>query len=300
MKILVAGASGLIGGALVSTLSRAGHEVFPLVRPPRAASQGQVSWNPERGELDVAAAAGAAAVVNLSGANIGERRWSESRKQEIRSSRVNATRALVEALAQLEPRPGVFVSVSAVGYYGSRGNDPLDETSPAGTGFLARLCTDWEAEALGADRRGIRTVLLRFGVILAGSGGALAQMLGPFRLGLGGRLGSGNQWMPWLSLDDAVGMLRQAIENSGWQGIYNAVAPEPVTNLAFTKALGRTLRRPTLFPVPRAALRTIFGQMADEMLLASQRVRSTRLPETGYSYSYPELEPALRRALTRP
>lgn len=299
MKILIAGASGLIGSALASTLRGGGHAVFPLVRPPRIASPGQVSWNPEWGEMDAAAAAGADAVVNLAGANVGERRWSESRKRELRSSRVDTTRALVETLARLDSLPRSFVSASAVGYYGSRGDDPLDETSPAGTGFLARLCADWEAEALGAERRGMRTVVLRFGVILSRRGGALAQMLGPFRLGLGGRLGDGRQWMPWIGLDDAVGMLREAVEGDRWRGAYNAVAPEPVTNLEFTKALGRTLRRPTFFPVPRAALRTLFGEMADEMLLASQRVRSLRLPETGYSYSYPELEPALRRAITR-
>ena len=299
MKILVTGSSGLVGNALSFALRTGGHTVFPLVRPPRIAGPGQVAWEPLREEMDLEAAEGTQVVVNLAGANIGERRWTASRKALLRSSRVEATRALVGAMAKLEPRPRVFVSASAVGYYGNRGDDELEESSPAGNDFLARLCVDWETAALGAERLGMRTVVLRFGVILSPQGGALAQMLRPFRLGLGGRLGSGRQWMSWIALDDVVGILREAIEAGGWRGIYNAVAPEPVTNATFTKALGHALGRPTAFPMPELALRAMFGEMAGVMLLASQRVRNKRVAETGYSYSYPELEPAFRRAITQ-
>lgn len=297
MKILIAGSSGLVGSALASALSAAGHSVFPLVRPPQVAGAGQVQWNPETGDMDLGAAAGAEAVVNVAGATIA-RRWSEERKQLLRTSRIDSTRALVEAIAKLEPRPRVLVSASAVGYYGDRGDERVDEESGPGDGFLARLTVDWEAEALRAETFGIRTVLLRFGVILSAKGGALEQMLGPFKLGVGGRLGTGRQWMAWIALDDVVGMTRAAIENEEWRGAYNAVAPEQVTNEVFTKALGRVLRRPTVFPVPAVALRVLFGEMADEMLLASQRVEPKRVAQTNYSYSHPGLEPALRHVIT--
>jgi len=299
MKILIAGSTGLVGSALRRALSAAGHSVFPLVRPPQMATKDQVAWNPETGEMDLGAAAGAEAVVNLAGASIAGLRWSEERKQLLRASRIDATRALVDAIGKLEPRPRVLVSASAVGYYGNRGDERLNEDSAVGEGFLSKLTVDWEAEAMRAEEFGIRTVLLRFGVILSGKGGALEQMLGPFRLGVGGRLGSGRQWMAWVALADAVGMIREAIEDGGWRGAYNCVAPEPVTNAEFTKALGRVLHRPTLFPVPPAALRLFFGEMADEMLLASQRVEPKRVGQTGYSYSYPGLEPALREAITQ-
>jgi uncharacterized protein (TIGR01777 family) len=299
MKILIAGSSGMVGKALQRVLKAEGHTVFPLIRPPQIAGEGQVAWDPQNGGMDLGAAAGADAAVNLAGANIGARRWSESRKELLRTSRIDSTRSLVEGLGKLEPRPRVLVSASAVGYYGNRGDDPLDEDSTAGDGFLARLCVDWEAEARRAEGLGIRTVVLRLGVVLSGRGGALAQMLGPFRMGVGGRLGSGKQWMTWISLADVVRMMKEAIESEQWRGVYNAVAPEPVTNQEFTKALGHVLHRPTIFPVPVFALRTIFGEMADEMLLASQRTRSKRLAETGYQYSNPELEPALRQAITQ-
>jgi uncharacterized protein (TIGR01777 family) len=299
MKILIAGSSGLVGNALFPALSAAGHIVFPLVRPPQIAGEKQVAWNSETGEMDLEAAAGTEAVVNLSGASIAGSRWSEERKRELRTSRIDSTRALVDALAKLEPRPRVLVSASAVGYYGNRGDDRLDEDSAPGEGFLAKLAADWETEALRAETLGVRTVVLRFGVILSGRGGALAQMLGPFKLGVGGRLGSGRQWMAWVAIADVVGMIRAAIENDAWRGAYNCVAPEPVTNAEFTKVLGRVLRRPTIFPVPPVALRTLFGEMADEMLLASLRVGSKRVAQTGYSYAYPGLELAIREAITR-
>jgi uncharacterized protein (TIGR01777 family) len=298
MKILIAGSSGLVGRALRPELSAAGHAVFQLVRPPQIPGKGQISWNPETGELNRHAAAGADAVVNLAGASIGEQRWSERHKELLRRSRIDSTRALVEAIGKHKPRPRVLVSASAVGYYGNRGDEELDEDSGPGEGYLAQLVVDWEAESLRAEELGIRTVLFRFGLILSARGGGLGQMVGPFRLGFGGRLGSGRQWMTWLALADAVGMVRAALEDEKWRGAYNAVAPQAVTNLEFTKALGHVLRRPTLLPVPIFVLRMIFGEMADEMILASQRARSKRLAETGYTYRYPELEPALREAIT--
>jgi uncharacterized protein (TIGR01777 family) len=292
------GSSGLVGAALSARLRGEGHIVAPLVRLPRVAGPGEVAWNPDTGEMDLAAAAGADAVVNLAGASIGEGRWSENRKQVLRSSRIDSTRRLVDALARLDPRPKTLVSASAVGYYGDRGEERLTEESAPGDDFLARLVRDWEAEARRAESLGMRVVILRFGVILSAKGGALVQMLGPFRMGVGGRLGSGRQWMSWIALDDIVGILRDALANSDWTGVYNAVAPEPVTNAQFTRALGRAVHRPTLFLVPRFALRILLGEMADGMVLASQRVEPARLVSAGYSYSYPGLEPALLKVLS--
>lgn len=293
------GASGMVGTALSFDLRAGGNTVVPLVRPPQLPGVDQAAWNPKTGEIDAAAAAGADAVINLAGASIGERRWNASRKQLLRSSRVEATRGLIAALGKLEPRPRVLVSASAIGYYGNRGDEQLTETSPPGDDFLARLVRDWEAEANRAAELGLRTVILRLGVVLSKRGGALAQMLPPFRMGLGGRIGSGRQWMSWIALADAVRLMRVALEDAAWMGSYNAVSPQPVTNEDFTRALGRVLRRPTVFPVPGFALRGMFGEMADALLLASQRVQPQRLAAAGYSYLYPELEPALRSVLAR-
>jgi uncharacterized protein (TIGR01777 family) len=298
MKILITGSSGLVGSAARQALEARGHALFPLVRPPRLAGPGEAAWNPETGEMDLPAASGAEAVVNLAGASIADGSWSEARKRLLRSSRIDLTRALVDSIAKLDPRPRVLVSASAVGYYGNRGDERLDEHSAPGEGFLAKLAADWETEATRAESLGVRTVILRFGMVLSGHGGALAQLLGPFRLGVGGRLGSGRQWMSWISISDAVGMIRAAVENETWRGAYNCVAPQPVTNTEFTKTLGRVLRRPTVFPVPRFALRTVFGEMADDMLLASQRAEPKRALQAGYSYSHQGLEPALRAIIT--
>ncbi|HVB35420.1 MAG TPA: TIGR01777 family oxidoreductase [Patescibacteria group bacterium] len=298
MKVLIAGSSGMVGAAIGSRLQAQGHTVLPLVRPPRIAGPDQVAWNPETGEIDPEAAADARAVINLSGASIASGRWTESRKALLRSSRIETTRKLVDGLARLGSRPKVLVSASAVGYYGNRGDELLTEESAPGDDFLARLVQEWESETLRAAEFGIRTVLFRFGVILSAKGGALAQMLGPFRMGIGGRLGSGRQWMSWISLADAIRLLEEAIVNDQWSGAYNAVAPEAVTNAEFTRALGRVLHRPTLFPVPPAALRALFGEMAEAMLLASQRVEPRRLMQAGYSYSHDRLELALSDALT--
>lgn len=297
MKILLAGASGMIGSALAFHLRAAGHNVVTLVRPPQIANPHQAGWNPATGELE-GPVAGAEAAVNLAGASVGEGRWTPNRKLLLRSSRVDTTRSLVNSLKRLEPPPKIFVSASAIGYYGDRSDESLTEDSCPGDGFLAQLAQDWEGEAQRAEEAGLRTVIFRFGVILSARGGALAQMLKPFRMGLGGRLGSGRQWMSWLTLADGVRILQEAINDQSWTGVYNAVAPEPVTNAEFTRKLGRVLHRPALFPVPTIALKALFGEMAETMLLASQRVEPKKLAAASYSYLYPELVPALQSALS--
>jgi uncharacterized protein len=299
MKVLIGGSTGMVGSEIASRLRDEGHTVLPLIRPPQIAGMDRVGWNPATGEMDLRVAAGADAVINLAGASIAGVRWTEVRKQVLRTSRVDATGKLVEAIAKLKPRPKVLVSASAVGYYGNRGDETLTEESSPGDDFLAHLARDWEAAALRAEEYGIRTVVLRFGVILSGKGGALPQMLGPFQAGFGGRLGNGKQWMSWISLPDAVGLIREALLNDNWRGVYNAVAPYPVTNREFTQILSQVLHKRAAFPVPAFALRMMFGEMADAMLLASQRVEPTRLNQNAYSYSHERLEPALSHALTK-
>lgn len=297
MRILLAGASGMVGSALGEALRDAGHTVERLVRPGKRLQPGDVRWDPAAGELDRAAAEGADALVNLAGASIAGGRWNAERKKLLRASRVDATRNLVTGLLQLNTRPKVLVSASAVGYYGNRADDRLTEESAPGNDFLARLACDWEKEAARAADFGMRTVMLRFGVILAAHGGAFARMLLPFRLGLGGRLGSGSQWMSWLTLPEAVGLIRYALDSADVRGPVNAVAPNPVTNAEFTKTLGKVLRRPTIFPVPAFALQLLFGEMADALLLSSQRVVPKKLEDRGYRFQHPELEPAIRALL---
>jgi uncharacterized protein (TIGR01777 family) len=307
MKILISGSSGFIGTALAEALRRDGHTVGRLVRPQSTggatASAGPqtiaMRWDPLAGEFDSAAAEGAQAAVHLAGASIAEGRWNAARKQILRSSRVDSTRQLVSALSRLGRPPQVFVSASAIGYYGDRGDEELTEQSAPGTDFLATLARDWEAEAARAEQFGARVVMLRFGLILAAHGGALPRMLLPFRLGLGGRLGSGKQWMSWLALEEVIGVLRYALQNAGARGPINAVAPHPVRNAEFTRTLGRVLRRPTIFPAPATALRLALGEMAGPLLLASQRVLPRKLQELGYSFQQPELEAALSTLLRR-
>src|SRR5437660_2473859 len=259
MKILVTGSSGLVGTALSRALAAAGHTVCRLVRPQNAAGEGSkdgfaVAWNPATGELG-GAGVGADAVVNLAGASIAGGRWSTRRKELLRASRIDTTRALVNALAKMNARPSVLVSASAIGIYGNRGDETLTEGSKPGTDFLAGLAQEWEAEALKAEALGIRVVLARFGVILARQGGALPKMLTPFKLGAGGRLGSGKQWMSWVTLEDVVGALRMTVENNLARGAINIVAPQPVQNSEFTQLLARAVHRPALFPAPSVALR---------------------------------------------
>jgi len=301
MKVLVTGSTGLVGTALVKELGRDGHTVCRLIRPLSTVVGGaregfDVAWNPSTGELG-GAGVGADAVVNLAGASIAGGRWTKARKELLRKSRIDTTRALVGALAKMSARPRVLVSASAIGIYGDRGDELLTEDSKPGSDFLAGLAQDWEGEALKAEVLGIRVVLARFGIILAQHGGALAKMLLPFKLGVGGSLGSGKQWMSWIMLEDAVAIIRFAMENGTVRGAMNVVAPQAVQNAEFTKVLAKTLHRPGLFPAPAFALRLAVGEMADALLLPSQRVSTEKLLELGYRFRFPELPSALRAVL---
>jgi uncharacterized protein (TIGR01777 family) len=303
MKILVTGSTGLVGNALVGALTKDGHTVCRLMRPESLVAGGtkdgfNVAWNPATGELG-GAAVGADAVVNLSGASIAGGRWTAERKALLRSSRVDSTRALVTALAKMNARPSVLVSASAIGIYGNRGDEVLTEESSAGAGFLAELAREWEAEALKADALGIRVVLARFGIILAREGGALAKMVTPFKLGVGGKLGSGQQWMSWVTLEDVVGTIRMAIGKPTLRGAVNVVAPAAVQNAEFTRVLAKALHRPALFPAPAFALRLAMGEMADALLLASQRVEPSRLARSGYAFVHADLQSALAAVLAK-
>ncbi len=297
MKILISGASGLTGTALLGVLRGQGHDVTRLVRPGSAASAGDIAWDPMAATVDVAAMEGMDAVVHLSGASIAQGRWTPARKAVLRSSRIDTTRVLVDALASLRQKPRVFVSASAIGCYGDRGDEILTESSTIGTDFLALTVRDWEAEATRAEVSGIRTVMLRFGVILASEGGALPQMLMPFKFGLGGRLGSGRQWMSWIALEDAVAIICSAIANENLRGPLNVVAPNPLTNADFTRVAAAVLHRPAIFAAPAFTLRIALGEMADALLLASQRVIPERLLAEGYAFHHPEIESALRSIL---
>lgn len=303
MKILMTGSSGLVGTALTSALASAGHTVCRLVRPQSATDKGSkdgfaVAWNPATGELG-GAGVGADAVVNLAGASIADGRWTAERKALLRSSRIDTTRALVNALAKMNARPNVLVSASAIGIYGNRGDETLTEESKPGTDFLAGLAREWEAEALKAEALGIRLVLARFGIILAREGGALPKMMLPFKIGAGGKLGSGRQWMSWLTLEDVVGILRFAIENASVRGVINAVSPRPLQNAEFTKALAKAIHRPALFSAPAFALRLALGEMAGALLLSSQRVTPQALEKLGYRFLHPDLTSALAAILAK-
>ncbi len=301
MKIIVTGSTGLIGKALVASLIARGDEVTCLVRgaahPQRADGAREVLWNPARNELDGTELEGHDAAIHLAGDPIAEGRWTEEKKRRIRESRVQGTTLLAETLTRLTTPPRVLLSASAVGYYGERGAAVLGETSAPGTDFLSGVCRDWEASTEAAKVAGIRVALLRFGVVLSGTGGALTKMLTPFKMGVGGKIGSGEQYMSWIALDDAVGAIQHALAHEELEGAVNIVAPHPVTNGEFTKALGGVLGRPTIFAVPAFAARLAFGEMADAALLASQRAEPARLAETNYKFKYPELEGALRHAL---
>jgi uncharacterized protein len=303
MKILVTGSSGLVGTALVGALARDGHTVCRLVRQQSLSTQNakagfDVAWNPATGELG-GAGVGPDAVVNLAGASIADGRWTTERKNLLRTSRIDSTRALVKALAKMNARPSVLVSASAIGIYGDRADKALTEESEPGSGFLAGLTREWEAEASKAEALGIRVVLARFGIILAREGGALPKMLLPFKFGAGGRIGSGQQWMSWIALEDIVGILRYALENRVIRGALNVVAPKPVQNAEFTKVLARAMHRPALFPAPALALRLMLGEMADALLLSSQRVVPQRLQQLGFRFQHADLTSALAAALAK-
>ena len=303
MKILVSGSTGLVGTALVSALARDGNTVCRLVRPQSTVSLEtkdgfNVAWNPVTGELG-GAGVGPDAVVNLAGASIGDGRWTTERKATLRSSRIESTRALVNALGKMNARPRVLISASAIGIYGNRADELLTEESKAGGDFLAGLTQEWEAEALKAEALGIRVVLARFGIILAREGGALAKIVLPFKIGAGGKLGTGKQWMSWVMLDDVVGILRLAIENASVRSAVNVVAPQPVRNEEFTKVLAKILHRPALFPAPAFALRLALGEMADALLLSSQRVLPRVLEKTGYQFLHADLSSTLSSMLKK-
>jgi uncharacterized protein (TIGR01777 family) len=297
-RLALTGAGGLIGSALAPFLTTQGHAVVRMVRGGPVAPDA-VSWDPERGLIDPAPLEGLDAVIHLAGENIAAGRWTSARKAAIRSSRVEATRRLCEGLAGLRRPPAVLLCASATGAYGARGDERLTETSPRGTGFLAEVCEGWEAATALATQAGIRVVQLRFGLILTPAGGALARMLLPFRLGLGGRIGSGRQYWSWIALDDVLGAARHALASEALRGPVNVVAPAPVTNAEFTQTLARVLRRPALLPVPAAGVRLVLGEMADALLLAGARVAPDRLLDTGYRFRFPDLEGALRHLLGR-
>ena len=295
MRVLVSGASGLVGTALGETLRAQGHEVGRLVRRP-AQGADEVSWDPGKDQLEAGDLAGFDAVVHLAGENVSGGRWTQARKKRILESRVKGTRLLAERLAALESPPSVWVSASAIGLYGDRGDEILDEAKQPGTGFLADVCSRWEAATASAPD-GVRVVRLRIGLVLSERGGALAKMLPAFRAGLGGRLGDGRQYMSWITLEDLVAAIGRALEDPSLEGAVNAVSPGAVTNKEFTATLGRVLRRPTVVPAPAAALRLALGEMADELLLASARVVPRRLEEVGFEFRWPSLEGALKHLL---
>jgi uncharacterized protein (TIGR01777 family) len=286
VRILVSGATGLVGSSLVPLLSAGGHDVVKLTRGNSGARSGPwAAWNPEAGQIDLSSAGVLDAVVHLAGAPIAKR-WSTAAKQRILDSRVNGTRLLCQALARLPRLPSTLVSASAIGFYGNRGDEWLDEQSSPGSGFLAEVCREWEAATKVAAENGVRVVHARFGMVLAAHGGALAKMLPVFRLGAGGRLADGRAFWSWIALDDLLGVIRHALENESVRGVVNVVSPNPVTNAEFTRALGRVLHRPTILPVPRFALKLLLGEMAPEAVL-----------EQGFQFRYPELEMALRHLL---
>jgi uncharacterized protein (TIGR01777 family) len=297
MKILVTGASGLVGSALVPYLSAKGDEVVRLVRSAPKPGAAEIEWDTEKGITDPARLEGLDAVVHLAGENISNGRWTDEKKARIRESRVKGTRVLSEALAQLVEPPRSFISASAIGFYGSRGREVLNEQSASGDDFLAEVCREWELATRPAAVRGMRVANLRFGVILSEQGGALAKMLTPFKLGVGGKVGSGEQYMSWITLDDTLGAIYHALTHEDVHGPVNVVAPNPVTNREFTKRLGEALSRPTLLPAPAFALRLAFGEMADALLLSSMRVEPLRLKESGFVFQYPELKEALSHIL---
>jgi uncharacterized protein (TIGR01777 family) len=299
MRVLVSGSSGLVGSALRERLAAAGHTVERLRRGVGPSRPGWVTWDPSVNMFDPVAAEGADAVVNLAGASIADGRWSEKRKRVLRSSRVDATRHLVGELGKLKAPPKVFVSASAIGYYGNRGDEVLTEKSDPAEDFLGRLSQEWEAEAQGAAKFGARVVILRIGVVLAAQGGALAKMLPPFKLGAGGPIGSGRQWMSWIALPDLVAVIERALADQALAGPVNAVAPGPVSNRDFSRALGRVLHRPAIAPLPGFVARTLFGEMADALLLSSTRVLPERLQAAGFPFQHPEVEGALRAILQK-
>lgn len=290
MNILISGASGLIGSALKGHLQKLGHTVYLLYRNRKS---GAFYWNPEENQIHLDDKIHLDAVVCLNGVNIGDKRWSPKRKQAIIDSRVRSTKLLSQALANRFDPPGLFISASAIGYYGDTGDQQKDETGQAGKNFLSEIVTQWEASAKPAIEKGIRTVFIRSGVVLSPNGGALQKMLLPFKLGLGGKVGNGNQYMSWISLEDEVRAIQFLIENKQVSGPVNLTAPHPVSNTEFTKALGEALKRPTLFPMPEFMVKILFGEMGELLLLGSNRIESKVLQESGFKFTHKNIQSAL-------
>lgn len=296
MKVLITGATGLIGTALQKSSASKGYDVLTTTRD-EPAKDGQVQWDAEKGFTNPERLEGINAVVHLAGESVAGLRWTDDKKKAIRDSRVDGTRSVVDAIARLKEKPSVLVAASAVGYYGERGDEELTESSAAGDGFLPDVCKAWEAESRRAEDAGIRTVLLRTGVVLSKDGGALGTMLTPFKFGVGGVIGDGKQWMSWISLDDHIAAINFAIENENLRGAVNSVTPNPVINEEFTRTMGEVLYRPTFIPLPEFVVSMALGEMGDALLLASTKVLPKRLENAGFSFKYPELKPALEHAV---
>ena len=296
MRILITGASGLIGTALQKSFKDKGYEMLLASRKEAKDSQ-HIQWDADKGFSEPERLEGIDAVVHLAGESVFGFGWSEAKKKAIRDSRVYGTRSVVAALSKLKVRPKVLVAASAIGFYGDRGDEEMTESSAAGDTFLAEVSKEWESEARRAEDAGIRTVLLRTGIVLSKDGGALGTMLLPFKIGVGGVVGSGKQWISWISIDDHVRVINYAIENETLRGAVNSVSPHPVTNEEFTKTLGEVLYRPTILPLPRFAVSMVLGEMGDETLLSSMRVLPKRLEDAGFKFEYPGLKAAIEHAV---
>lgn len=298
MKFLVSGASGLVGKALVDFLKRSHVQVKCLVRSDKNRQEDEIFWSPEEGKIDFASLEGFDVVIHLAGENVAGGRWNAERKQRILMSRVKSTEVLVHALCQLKHPPSSLLGASAIGIYGDQGDLSCDEETSPGTGFLANVCKQWEAAMAPAKLKGIRVVNLRFGIVLSAHGGALAKMLPIFKIGLGGRMGSGEQYMSWVAIDDLIAIILYAAKHANVKGPVNVVSPHPVTNAVFTRVLAKVLHRPAILPVPAFILRLLLGkEMADALLLNSLRAKPSQLMQAGYSFIYPDLEEALKHLL---
>jgi uncharacterized protein (TIGR01777 family) len=296
LRILISGSHGLVGTALIKSLAAEHHEIYRLVRHAPN-SESEIEWSPDRYSIAISRIEGFDAVYHLAGESIASGRWNDEKKKKIRESRTKGTKLLSDALANLSQPPKTLISASAIGYYGNRGDELLTENSKPGNDFLAGVCVEWEKATDHARAKGVRVVNTRFGIILDKEGGALAKMLPPFRMGIGGRIGDGKQWMSWVALDDVIGALQFVLANESVNGPINFVAPNPVRNSEFTKTLGSVLSRPTLFPIPEFGVRLAFGEMADALLLSSQRVRPQQLEASGYQFRHQHLAEALRTVL---